>query len=149
MGYLGATLTQVFTRAGGADVSLRDVTIAQMENGASECKWCHVPEACGKFWEILKKSVELRLASGEDSWLSLACGGLGHVSHEMGGGWRDEKARIERMCISLLKLKGNKKFRNWTEKSLRVFRISRFLFYLYGHSMYVLHIAISWLWYIT
>ena len=28
MGYLGTTLTQVFTR--GADVSLRDVTIAQM-----------------------------------------------------------------------------------------------------------------------
>ncbi len=40
MGYLGATLTQVFThaRAGGADVSLRDVTIAQMGNGASKCK---------------------------------------------------------------------------------------------------------------
>ena len=33
MGYLGATLTQVFTRAGGADVSLRDVTIAQWETG--------------------------------------------------------------------------------------------------------------------
>ena len=32
MGYLGATLTQVFTHAGGADgadVSLRDVTIAR------------------------------------------------------------------------------------------------------------------------
>ena len=37
MGYLGATLTQVFTRAGGADVSLRDVTMAQMGNGATEC----------------------------------------------------------------------------------------------------------------
>ena len=38
MGYLGATFTQVFTRAGGADVSLRDVTIAQMGNGARECR---------------------------------------------------------------------------------------------------------------
>ena len=37
MGYLGATLTQVFMRAGEADVSLRDVTIAQMGNGAREC----------------------------------------------------------------------------------------------------------------
>ena len=37
MGYLGATLTQVFTHARGADVSLRDVTIAQMGNGATEC----------------------------------------------------------------------------------------------------------------
>ena len=41
MGYLGATLTQVLTRAGGADVSVRDVTIAQMENGARECGWRH------------------------------------------------------------------------------------------------------------
>ena len=37
MGYLGTTLTQVFTRTGGADMSLRDVTIAQMGNGAREC----------------------------------------------------------------------------------------------------------------
>ena len=37
MGYLGATLTQVFTRMRGADVSLRDVTIAQMGNGDREC----------------------------------------------------------------------------------------------------------------
>ena len=38
MGYLGATLKQVFTRPGGADVSFRDVTIAQLGNGATECK---------------------------------------------------------------------------------------------------------------
>ena len=35
---------------------------------------------------ILKKSVELSPAPGEDGWLSLARGGLGQVSHEMGGG---------------------------------------------------------------
>ena len=34
---LGATLTQVFTRVqGGANVSLRDVTIAQIGNGLTE-----------------------------------------------------------------------------------------------------------------
>ena len=38
MGYLGATLTQVFTRLRGADVSLRDVTIALMGNGDSKCE---------------------------------------------------------------------------------------------------------------
>ena len=37
MGYLGATLTQVFARTSEADVSLRDVTIAQTGNGATEC----------------------------------------------------------------------------------------------------------------
>ena len=41
----------------------------------------------------------MRPASGEDSWLLLARGGFGLVSHEMGG--VDKKARIERMCISL------------------------------------------------
>ena len=61
MGYLGATLTQVFTRAGGADVSLRDVTIAQMGNGARECGGRHAPEARGGFWKFWKSQlVELR-----------------------------------------------------------------------------------------
>ena len=38
MGYLVATLRQVFMCAHGADVSLRDVTIAHMVNGARECE---------------------------------------------------------------------------------------------------------------
>ena len=49
MGYLGSTLTQVFTLAGGVDVSLRDVTIAKMGNGAKECGLRHAPEARGEF----------------------------------------------------------------------------------------------------
>ena len=57
MGYLGATLTQVFTRAGGADVSLRDVTIAQMGNGARECGWRHAPEARGGFGGFWKSQL--------------------------------------------------------------------------------------------
>ena len=56
MGYLGATLTQVFTRSRGADVSLRDVTIAQMGNRATECKWRHAPEAPRGFWKFWRKS---------------------------------------------------------------------------------------------
>ena len=65
MGYIGATLTQVFTRVRGADVSLRDVTIAQMGNGAWECGWRHAPEAHGAFWKIWKSQlVELRTRLG-------------------------------------------------------------------------------------
>ena len=60
MGYLGATLTQVFARAGGADVSLRDVTISQMGNWAGECEWRHAPEGRGGFWEFWRKVVELK-----------------------------------------------------------------------------------------
>ena len=99
MGYFGATLTQVFTCTHGADVSLRDVTIAQMGNGATECGWRHAPEACegfGGFWK--SQLVELSPASEENGWLSLGRRGLGQVPHGMGGS--DEKARIERMCLS-------------------------------------------------
>ena len=46
-----------------------------------------------------EKVSELSPASGEDDCLSLARGGLATGAHEMGA---DEKARIERMCISLL-----------------------------------------------
>ena len=61
----------------------------------------------------------------------------------------DEKARIERLCLSPyveepLNPKVIKKVRTWTEKSLRVF--SNFeipMFYLFGHSMDVSHIAVS------
>ena len=60
-------------RTGGADVSLRDVTIALMGNGASKCEWRHAPEARGGFWEFWKSQlVELSPASGENGWLSLA-----------------------------------------------------------------------------
>ena len=61
MGYLVATLTHVFTCDRGANVSLRDVTIAQMKNGARECEWRHAPEARGGFGEFWRKLVELRL----------------------------------------------------------------------------------------
>ena len=52
------------------------------------------------FRDFEKVRVKLSPASEEDGWLSLARGGLGQVLHEMVGG--DEKARIERRCISLL-----------------------------------------------
>ena len=86
MGYLGATLTWVFTHAGRTDVSVRDVTIAQMGNGATECEWRHAPEAFGGFGGFWKSQlVELSPASEEDGWLSLARGGLATGAHEMGG----------------------------------------------------------------
>ena len=69
-------------------------------------------------------------------------------------GGADGKVSIERLCISLpyvetFKLKGNKRFRTWTKKSISVFRVSGFLcsmYIRYEHSMYVSHICI-WLWY--
>ena len=104
MGYLGATLTQVFTRAGEAVVSLRDVKITQVGNRDRECGWRHAPEARWGFWGFWKSQlVELSSAPGEDGWLSLAR--RSQASDLVAGFTRVfavEKARIERMCISLL-----------------------------------------------
>ncbi len=41
----------------GADVSLRDVTIALMGNRASMCEWRHAPEARGGFWDFEKSAL--------------------------------------------------------------------------------------------
>ena len=68
------------------------------ERLTSGYEWRHAPEARGGFWEILKSqsSVELSHASGEDSWLSLARGGLGQVSQEMGGSrWKSQNRNNE------------------------------------------------------
>ena len=138
------------------DVSLRDVTIAQMGNGARECEWHHALEARGGFWEFWRKLVELSSASGEDGWLSLACWSQasGLVAGATGVAGADGKVIIERLCISLpyvetFNSKGNKRFRTWT-KWLHVFHDSEFLcsmYIHYEHPMYVSHISISWVWY--
>ena len=103
---------------------------------------------------ILKKVSRVEnWIPNEKSRLSLAHRGLGQVSHEMRwwvGGGRDEKARIERMCISPyveepLNSKVIKSFVPEVVTCFSNFEIS--MFCLYGHSMYISHIAISWLWY--
>ena len=74
---------------GGADMSLRDVTIAEMGNEVTKCGWCHALEVCGGFGGFWKSQVvELSPASGEDGWLLLARGGLATGAHKMGGRWK-------------------------------------------------------------
>ena len=82
--------------ARGADVPLRDVTIAQMEKGATECGWRHAPEARGVFWGFWKSQLfELSwvLPSEEERWLLLAHRGLGRVSHEIGSRWKSQNRK--------------------------------------------------------
>ena len=50
-------------------------------------------ESARRIWGILKKWVELSPAWGDDGWLSLARGGLGQVSHEMGGRWKSQNRK--------------------------------------------------------
>ena len=62
---------------------------------ASECEWRHAPEACGGFWEILKKLVEMRPASGEDGWFSLARRDLCGRCHTCWGHrWKSQNRKI-------------------------------------------------------
>ena len=66
MGYLGATLRQVFMRAGRADVSLRDVTIAQRGNRGL---WVRMTSRTGSARRILwdfEKVSELKLDTEGD-----------------------------------------------------------------------------------
>ena len=94
MGYLGATLTQVFTHAHGADVSFIDVTIAQMGNKASKCEWCHAPAARGAFWDFEKVSW-VETCPGRRR-LTFACSPkpgqwpLWRVPHEIGCRWKSQ-----------------------------------------------------------
>ena len=100
-GYLGATWTQVFMRAGGRDMSLRDITIAQMGNGATECGWRHAREARGGFGDFEKVSeLSWVLPRKKTVDFRLLAEALQRVCTRWGGA--DKKARIERMCISLL-----------------------------------------------
>ena len=140
MGYLGATLIQVFTRActGRADVSLRDVTMAHIGSGVTECGWHHAPEEPGGFWEILKKSV-----SWDETWLGgrrlvFACSRrpLWRVPHVLGGRWKSQNRKIVPPSLSLcrrtFKLKGNKK------KSFVPEQRSRYVFFSEFQDSYVL-----------
>ena len=123
------------------------------ETEASECEWRHAPEARRGFWEILKN-----LESWDEtclSWFSLAPEALWRVPHEMGGGrWKSQDRKIVCLSLSLspyieepLNSKVIKSFvpEQRSRKCFSSFEIATF--YLYGHLMYVSHIAISWLWY--
>ena len=73
------------------------------------------------------------------------------MPHVLGGG--DEKNRIERLCLSpYVEEPSNSKviklFVPELGRSYVFFEFQDPMFYLFGHSMYVSHTAISWLWYI-
>ena len=126
--------TGVHARAGGANVSLRDVTMAQMEKGATQCEWRHAPEARGGFGDFEKVQwVELRPASGEDGWLSLARGGPGQVSHEMEGWWKSQNRKNMYISPYVEEPLNSKVIKSFVPelRSRKCFRVSRFLYSVY------------------
>ena len=70
-----------------------------MGNGTRECEWRHAPEAHGGFGGFWKSQwVELKPASGEDDWLSLACqsqasGLWGRCHTRLGGRWKSQNRK--------------------------------------------------------
>ena len=148
MGYLGATFTQVFTRTGGADVSLRDVTIAQMENGARECGWRHAPEArggFGGFWKI--QLVELSPAPEEDGWLSLACrsqaSGLVLGAARDGGRWKSQNRKNVYLSPYVEEPLNSKVIKSFVPE-LR----SRKCFSCFGISTFYVYVYMLWTFYV-
>ena len=158
MGYLGATLTQVFTRAGGTDVSLRDVTIAQIGKGATECGCLHEPEAHGEFWDFEKVSwVESCLGRRR---LTFACSrrpcdGCARVC-VAGCRWKSQNRKNVYLSPYVEELLNSKVIKSFVPelRSRKCLRVSRFLCYIYMLYMNILmniicpfhHIHI-WLWY--
>ena len=129
----------MFTRAGGADMSLRDVTIAQMGSGA-RVRWRHVPEAHGGFgWFWKSQLVELCLGRRRlaFAWPFGGC-------HKCWGGGRWKSQNRKNMYLSPyveepLNSKVIKSFvpELRSRKCFSCFEIPMFYVYIYEHSMYV------------
>ena len=111
-----------------ADVSLRDVTIAP-ETGLHSSSDVTHRKCARRILGDFEKVSELRTGY-RTRRLTLACSQrlLWWVRHVLvGGRWKSQNGKIVSLslCRRTSKLKGNKKVRTWTEKSLHVFRILR------------------------
>ena len=158
MGYFGATLTQVFTHARGVDVSLRDVTIAQMGNGHSKCEWRHAPEARGGFSDLKKKlswrrprkkTVGFRLLAKARPVAFVADAARG----EVGGRWKSQNRKSMYLSPSVEEPLNSKVIKSFvpelrSRKCFSCFEIPMF-YVIYIWTLYV-HFPHSriWLWYI-
>ena len=139
------------------NVSLRDVSIDQMGNRATECKWCHAPEVCWGFWEFWRKLVELSPVSGEDGWLSLACGGTLRAPQEMGGRWKSQNRKNVYLSPYVEEPLNSKVLKSFvpklrSRKCFSCFEIPMFyvIYVIHEHFMNIIctfHVAISWLCY--
>ena len=133
----------MFTRSRGADVSLRDVTIAQMGNGASKCEWRHAPEDLGDFGKV--SWVESCLGKRQ---VTFACSRRpwAGVARDGGGRWKSQDRKNVYLSPYVEEPLNSKIIKSFvpelrSRKCFSYFEIP--MFYLYGHSMSVSHIAIS------
>ena len=110
------------------------------------------------FWRFWKSQlVELRLDIGREG-STFACSPkpgqwpLWRVPHVLGGRWKSQNRKNVYLSPYVKEPLNSKVIKSFvpelrSRKCFSNFEIP--MFYLYGHSMYVSHIAISWLWYTT
>ena len=132
MGYLCATLTQAFMCAHAwsgrvtqrCHYSPRWETGLQSTNDVTQRKRTEDLGNLKKVreWRSEHRTRRLTFVCSRRSWAGVARDGGGG-----GGRWKSQNRKIVPLSSYVEKLKGNKKFRTGTKKSLCVFRISRFL----------------------
>ena len=134
----------MFTREGRTDMSLRDVTIAQMGNGATECGWRHALEARRGLWE--ESWVESCLRRRR---LTFACSRrpCDRCARDGRGRWKSQNRKNVYLSPYVEEPLNAKVIKSFVPelRSCYVFCVLRFLcsmYICYEHSMYVLHICI-------
>ena len=154
MGYLGATLTQVFTHVRGQSehVTLR---CDQMGNGATECRWRHVPEARGGFRGFWKSQLvelspvvrrrKVTFACSPRPWAS--------VAREVEGRWKSQNRKNVYLSPYVEEPLDSKVIKSFvpelrSRKCFSCFGIPMLYIYIYIWTVYVrfTHSHI-WLWY--
>ena len=141
-------------RARGADVSLRDVPIAQIGNEASKCEWRHAPEARGGFWDLEKVSDLIwDLPREKTVDFRLLAEALGRCHSRWGGGrWKSRNRKNEYFSTYVEEPLNSKVIKSFVPKqrSRKCFSCSEIpMFYvIYIWTLYV-HFTHGriWLWY--
>ena len=141
--------TGVHPRMRGADVSLRDVTVAPMENGDGECEWRHAPEARVGISGILKKVSWVESCLGRRR-LTFTCSRRPWSGVARDGGAKKKKS-LNRKNVYLspyfeepLNSKVIKSFvpERRSRKCFSYFKIPMFYVYVNEHSMSISRISV-------
>ena len=124
-----------------------------MGNGVTQCEWRHAPEACGGFWEILKKSVrvETRHRTRRVDF-RLIVEALSRCRTRWGGGrWKGQNRKIVPLTPYIEKPLNSKVIKSFvpelrSRKCFSCFEIPMFyVIYIWTLYDHFTHIRI-WLW---